>query len=64
MVGYVRFIIFSIEMVALEATCIGAAKAPQPSQPKICLLSRHHSQDMPAACSSSNVITKNMMYVE
>ena len=32
---------------------------PQPGQPKLHLLSRHHSQDMPAAYNSSNIIIKN-----
>ena len=47
---------FSVETVVLEATDSGASTAPD--------LSRHISQDMSVAYSSSNVIIKNMICVE
>ena len=53
----------SVKTPALEATDSGAATTLRPGQPKLRLLSRHHSQDMLAAYSSSIVIIKFMIYM-
>ena len=55
---------FFIEMATLEVTDGGAATAVRQGPPKLCRLSRHHLPDMPAAYGSSNVIIKDIIYVE
>ena len=52
----------SVETAALKATCTGPRlRSHRPGKPKFRILSRHHSQDRPAAYSSSNVTIKNII---